>query len=57
MTEEEMLQKIESDLEMLGFSVAKIDDKSYLYLRMTNMLATDMEDLIKQNNIYKIIFR
>ena len=56
MTKEEMLQQVELDLELHGFSVIKVDGKTYLHIRMSHMLATDMAMLISQNDVYKIIF-
>ena len=56
MTKEEMLQQMELDLDLNGFSIVNVDGKAYLHIRMSHMLATDMALLIEQNNIYKIIF-
>ena len=56
MNKQEMLKQVELDLELQGFSVIKVDGKTYLHIHMSHMLATDMAELIEQNNIYKIIF-
>ena len=56
MTKQEMLKKVELDLELQGFSIVNVDGKTYLHIHMSHMLATDMEKVINRNNIYKIIF-
>jgi len=56
MTKEEMLQQMELDLDLNGFSIVNVDGKAYLHIRMSNILGDKMAELIEQNNIYKIIF-
>ena len=56
MSKQEMLKQVELDLELQGFSVIKVDGKTYLHIRMSHMLATDMTELINKNDVYKIIF-